>query len=171
MYVPDMNLPGTLEVAFVRSPLPHARITRIDTSAALALDGVVAVFAGPDIRYHVTPLVLDQEAPPPGLAAADPQILPATTELLADREARRVAHGNPRRPRHLCRRGDHPVELDADPTHRPQCRRQSDRRGSVAGARDHASCRWRFRLQGPGLSRGGPARAHRAGHPQAGALG
>ena len=90
MYVPDMNLPGTLEVAFVRSPLPHARITRIDTSAALALDGVVAVFAGPDIRDHVTPLVLDQEAPPPGLEAADPQILPATIEILADGEVRHV---------------------------------------------------------------------------------
>jgi carbon-monoxide dehydrogenase large subunit len=90
MYVPDMNLPGTLEVAFVRSPSAHARIKRIDTSAALALDGVVAVFTGPDIRDHVRPLVLDQEAPPPGLEAADPQILPATIEILADGEVRHV---------------------------------------------------------------------------------
>jgi aerobic carbon-monoxide dehydrogenase large subunit len=90
MYVPDMNLPGTLEVAFVRSPFAHARIAGIDTSAALALEGVVAVFTGPDIRDHVKPLVLDQEAAPPGLEAADPRILPATIEILADGEVRHV---------------------------------------------------------------------------------
>lgn len=90
MYVPDMNLPGTLEVAFVRSPSAHARIVSIDASAALALPGVAAVFTGPDIRGHVRPLVLDQEAPPPGLEAADPQILPATIEILADGEVRHV---------------------------------------------------------------------------------
>lgn len=90
MYVPDMNLPGTLEVAFVRSPLAHARITNIEVSDALAVSGVVAVFTGPDIRGHVRPLILDQEAAPPGLEAAEPQILPATIEILVDGEVRHV---------------------------------------------------------------------------------
>jgi aerobic carbon-monoxide dehydrogenase large subunit len=90
MYVPDINLPGTLEVAFLRSPVAHARVTRLDTSRALSAPGVVAAFTGPDIREHVRPLVLDQEAAPPGLEVAEPEILPATIEILADGAVRYV---------------------------------------------------------------------------------
>jgi aerobic carbon-monoxide dehydrogenase large subunit len=89
-YVPDFDLPGTLEVAFVRSPFAHARITGIDTSQALATPGVVAVFTGPDIRGRVHSLVLDQEAAPPGLETAEPEIHAATIEVLADGEVRHV---------------------------------------------------------------------------------
>src|SRR5438067_10742686 len=42
-YAADMNLPGMLWGKFVRSPHPHARITRIDTSKAEALPGVMRV--------------------------------------------------------------------------------------------------------------------------------
>src|SRR6266581_1360618 len=42
-YAADMNLPGMLWGKFVRSPHPHARIQRIDTSKAEALPGVRAV--------------------------------------------------------------------------------------------------------------------------------
>src|SRR5947207_7558689 len=42
-YAADMNLPGMLWGKFVRSPHPHARIKRIDTSRAEALPGVRAV--------------------------------------------------------------------------------------------------------------------------------
>jgi xanthine dehydrogenase molybdenum-binding subunit len=42
-YAADMNLPGMLWAKFVRSPHPHARIKRIDTSKAEALPGVHAV--------------------------------------------------------------------------------------------------------------------------------
>lgn len=42
-YVSDIDLPDTLHVAFVRSPHPHALIKSLDASAALAIDGVVAV--------------------------------------------------------------------------------------------------------------------------------
>jgi xanthine dehydrogenase molybdenum-binding subunit len=42
-YAADMNLPGMLWGKFVRSPHPHARIKRIDTSKAEALPGVRAV--------------------------------------------------------------------------------------------------------------------------------
>ena len=83
-YVPDFNLPGTLEVAFVRSPLAHARINSINTTQALAAEGVVAIYTGPDIRDHVHALVLDQEAAPPGLETAEPEIRPATIEILAE---------------------------------------------------------------------------------------
>jgi carbon-monoxide dehydrogenase large subunit len=45
-YLDDHVLPGMLHMAILRSPVPHARINGIDTSAAAALDGVVAVVTG-----------------------------------------------------------------------------------------------------------------------------
>jgi carbon-monoxide dehydrogenase large subunit len=45
-YVDDLNLPGMLHSAILRSPFAHARIVSIDTSAALALPGVHAVITG-----------------------------------------------------------------------------------------------------------------------------
>ena len=45
-YVDDVNLPGMLHSAILRSPFAHARILSIDTSAAEALPGVVAVITG-----------------------------------------------------------------------------------------------------------------------------
>jgi CO/xanthine dehydrogenase Mo-binding subunit len=42
-YAADMNLPGMLWGKFIRSPYPHARIKRIDTSKAEALPGVRVV--------------------------------------------------------------------------------------------------------------------------------
>ncbi len=48
-YVANMNLPGTLHAAILRSPHAHATIDNIDTSAALAMDGVVAVYTGADM--------------------------------------------------------------------------------------------------------------------------
>jgi carbon-monoxide dehydrogenase large subunit len=48
-YVDDIALPGTLYVAFVRSPEAHAKVVSIDTSAAKARPGIVAVFTGEDM--------------------------------------------------------------------------------------------------------------------------
>src|SRR5947209_9032791 len=45
-YVDDVVLPGMLHGAVLRSPLAHARIRSIDTSAAEALHGVHAVITG-----------------------------------------------------------------------------------------------------------------------------
>jgi len=47
-YTDDINKPGQAWAAFLRSPHAHARIVSIDTSAALALPGVVAVLTGAD---------------------------------------------------------------------------------------------------------------------------
>ncbi|WP_084516948.1 xanthine dehydrogenase family protein molybdopterin-binding subunit [Microtetraspora niveoalba] len=44
----NIQLPGLLHVAFLRSPMAHARITRVDTSVARTQPGVVAVFSGAD---------------------------------------------------------------------------------------------------------------------------
>ena len=45
-YLDDHTLPGMLHMAILRSPVAHARIKSIDTSAAAAIDGVVAVVTG-----------------------------------------------------------------------------------------------------------------------------
>jgi carbon-monoxide dehydrogenase large subunit len=48
-YVDDITLPGMLHGAILRSPVAHARLVSIDTSAALAHPGVVAVITGADL--------------------------------------------------------------------------------------------------------------------------
>jgi len=48
-YVDDIVLPGMLHGAILRSPVAHARLVSIDTSAALAHPGVVAVITGQDL--------------------------------------------------------------------------------------------------------------------------
>src|SRR5215831_18294629 len=52
-FVDDVVRPGQLHACFVRSPLPRARILGIDTSEALAIDGVRAVFVAADINPEV----------------------------------------------------------------------------------------------------------------------
>lgn len=51
VYVDDIKLNGELTVAFVRSPFARARITSVDTSAALAIPGVRAVYTIDDVRF------------------------------------------------------------------------------------------------------------------------
>ena len=52
-FVDDVSRPGMLHACFVRSPFAHARINGIDTSAALALPGVRAVFTASDLILDV----------------------------------------------------------------------------------------------------------------------
>ena len=51
-YVDDIVLPRMLHLEFLRSPLAHARIRSIDTSAAEAVPGVVAVVTGELLAQH-----------------------------------------------------------------------------------------------------------------------
>lgn len=48
-YLADIRLPGTKHAAILRSPVAHARIRSIDTGAAAAAPGVVAVYTGADL--------------------------------------------------------------------------------------------------------------------------
>ena len=52
-FVDDITRPGMLHACFVRSPFARARINGIDTSAALALPGVRAVFTADDLNPEV----------------------------------------------------------------------------------------------------------------------
>src|SRR5215211_9085754 len=49
LYTADIQLPDMLWAGFLGSPLPHARIVSIGTSAARAVPGVRAVLTGEDI--------------------------------------------------------------------------------------------------------------------------
>src|ERR1017187_6091910 len=63
-YTDDFSLPGMLVGKILHSPYPHARIKRIDTSRARALDGVVAVVTGADAPnpYGILPVGHDETA-------------------------------------------------------------------------------------------------------------
>ena len=54
-YVDDINRPGQLYAYILRSPHAHARLNSVDTGAAKAADGVVAVFTGDDMQVGGLP--------------------------------------------------------------------------------------------------------------------
>lgn len=55
-YVDDLNLPGMVHLALVRSPHAHAVIRSIDTAAASAAPGVVKVYTGDDLKRIGPPI-------------------------------------------------------------------------------------------------------------------
>ena len=65
-YLDDVRAPGMLHAAILRSPHAHARVRGIDTSAALALDGVTAVFTYADMAGLMKPIPM-RVFPLPGL--------------------------------------------------------------------------------------------------------
>ena len=62
-YVDDHRPPRLLYAAFLRSPHAHARIVRIDASAALVLPGVVAVLTGDDVARSAKPVRAASKTP------------------------------------------------------------------------------------------------------------
>lgn len=63
-YVDDLILPRLVDVAYLRSPYAHADILGIDTSAAAAVPGVVAVVTGAEIAERMTPWLAVMENQP-----------------------------------------------------------------------------------------------------------
>lgn len=63
-YTDDLKLPGMLHAKIKRSPHPHARILRIDTTRAEAMPGVHAIVTGKDfpIPYGIIPWTPDENA-------------------------------------------------------------------------------------------------------------
>jgi len=62
VFVDDVSLPGQAYVCFLRSPYPHARIAAIDTAAASAMSGVVAIVTGAElVAAGVKPLPLSAD--------------------------------------------------------------------------------------------------------------
>ena len=65
-YLDDVRLPNMLHAAILRSPHAHARVRGIDATAALALDGVTAVFTHADMAELMKPIPM-RVFPLPGL--------------------------------------------------------------------------------------------------------
>src|SRR5579864_47539 len=63
-YTDDLSVPGMLTGKILHSPYPHARIKKIDTSKAEAVEGVVCVVTGPDApnKYGILPVGHDETA-------------------------------------------------------------------------------------------------------------
>jgi 4-hydroxybenzoyl-CoA reductase subunit alpha len=63
-YADDIFLPRMAHCKLLRSPLPHARIRKIDVSRALAHPGVYLVLTGKDlsIEYGILPVSQDEQA-------------------------------------------------------------------------------------------------------------
>jgi carbon-monoxide dehydrogenase large subunit len=76
-YIADLDRPGLLHAAFLRSSEPHARITHIDVAAARRLTGVVAVITGPAMKRMTNPLL--------NLAMVDGLYTPVYWALAVDR--------------------------------------------------------------------------------------
>ena len=88
-YVDDLRVPeldGAVQVTFVRSPLAHALITGVDTSAARDEPGVVAVLTSKD---------LDDLPPAPENAEAGEAEHAGTTEGPSAEEAAESGEGGP----------------------------------------------------------------------------
>ncbi|MEW2444464.1 molybdopterin-dependent oxidoreductase [Micromonospora marina] len=97
----DVAVPDTVHLKLVRSPLPHARVSRIETASALAVPGVVAVLTHEDaptrrfstaLHEHLTDdpadtRVLDDMVRFVGQRVA---VVVATSEAAAEEGVRRV---------------------------------------------------------------------------------
>jgi carbon-monoxide dehydrogenase large subunit len=59
-YMGDLRAPGMLHAVFLRSPHANARISAIDVSGALALEGVRAVLTGADLPVDLAPQPCNQ---------------------------------------------------------------------------------------------------------------
>jgi carbon-monoxide dehydrogenase large subunit len=108
-YVDDIQLPGTLFMAVVRSPHAHARIRSLDTSKAKEAPGVVAVVTGEELRGVIGPVPC---------AVQIPDMKPAFRSVLAVEKVRFV--GEPvavvvASDRYAARDAVDLVEVDYDP--------------------------------------------------------
>jgi carbon-monoxide dehydrogenase large subunit len=114
LFVDDVQLPGMLHVAFVRSMYAHARIRGVDADAARQRPGVVAVYTAADLGAYWMPGPL--LVPPPPI----PHLVfhPRTQVPLAKDKARHV--GEPiamvvAESRYLAEDALADIEVDAEP--------------------------------------------------------
>ena len=68
LFIDDVELPGTLHAAFLRSQVAHARIRSVDVSRALKRPGVIAAYTAHDLGAYWQPGPLLVPPPPiPGI--------------------------------------------------------------------------------------------------------
>lgn len=64
-YLDDVELPGTLYMAYTLSPYGHAKIKKIDTTKCMELPGVYYVLTGEELKEKMSPF-MQIAAPPSG---------------------------------------------------------------------------------------------------------
>ncbi|MDH3307734.1 MAG: xanthine dehydrogenase family protein molybdopterin-binding subunit [Acidimicrobiia bacterium] len=90
-FIADLRLPGMLHAVMLRSPVAHAHIIGIDTSAAEALDGVIAVFTAEDIHDSVEPFTrMFYRLTPEVVTRSNVELQPYFEPVMASDRVRRV---------------------------------------------------------------------------------
>ncbi|NMO88569.1 xanthine dehydrogenase family protein molybdopterin-binding subunit [Actinomycetospora sp. TBRC 11914] len=108
-YVSDLVLPRMRHVAFVRSPVAHARLAGIDTTEALAVDGVHAVVTGE--HPALASVALRAQSALPGYVETDqPPLARGKVRFAGEAVAAVVADD-----RYLAEDGAEAVVVDYDP--------------------------------------------------------
>ena len=108
-YVDDFKLDGMVHMAFARSVYAHARVKRVNTEAARALPGVIAVYTGADLKGKVglVPCAAGME----GLKVPEhPCLAIDTVNYVGEPVAAVVAHD-----RSVARDAVDLIEIDYDP--------------------------------------------------------
>ncbi|HKG27301.1 MAG TPA: carbon monoxide dehydrogenase, partial [Thermomicrobiales bacterium] len=103
-YVDDVVLPGMVYLDIVRSPYAHATITKIDTEAALAVPGVLAVITGKDLDAAGLAWM-------PTLMSDQQMVLPVDTVMYQSQEVAAVVAES----RYAAADGAAAVEVDFEP--------------------------------------------------------
>src|SRR5262249_17116109 len=108
-YTDDLRLPGMLHAALLRSPHAHARILRIDTAAARAMNGVVAVLTGADANDRCG--AIPCAACLPGLEGPRPPVLPGDRVYFVGHPVAVAVAGDP----YVARDALDAIEVEYDP--------------------------------------------------------
>jgi carbon-monoxide dehydrogenase large subunit len=103
-YVDDIKLPDMIYLDFVRSPLAHAKINKIDASKATAIPGVLAVITGKDLEAHKLAWM-------PTLMGDTQMVLPIEKVMFQGQEVAAVLAVD----RYVAADGVAAVEVDYDP--------------------------------------------------------
>ena len=111
-YLDDINLPGQLHVAFLRSPHAHARIERMDVSRARAVAGVHAVITMEDLERAIGGVRMPLSASPTKATAAITPYLLAGREVAFVGEAMAMVIANTR---HIAEDAVDLIEVDYTP--------------------------------------------------------
>jgi carbon-monoxide dehydrogenase large subunit len=83
LFIDDVELPGLLHAAFLRSQVAHAKIRRIDVSEVLKRPGVVAVYTAEDLGPYWRPGPLLVSPPPiPGIVFNERTHVPLAKDVI-----------------------------------------------------------------------------------------
>jgi carbon-monoxide dehydrogenase large subunit len=91
MWTDSITLPGLLQFSLLRSPMAHAKITRIDVSPALEMPGVIAAFSGADLAEALGSLPCAWPVTPDMVSPAHPPIAVDEVRYVGDAVAVVVA--------------------------------------------------------------------------------